>query len=136
RQRATGRRMGREELIATYRGYIACLNARDWGILGRYVDRDVHYNGEPVGLAGYQAMLEADFRAIPDLWFRIELLAADPPLVASRLSFDCTPAGALFDVPVNGKRVRFEENVFYRFDEGRIRTVWSIIDKAAIAAQV
>lgn len=81
-------------------------------------------------------MLEADFRAIPDLRFEIGLLVCEPPHVAARLEFDCTPAGVLFGIPVNGRRVGFAENVFYTFADGRIRTVRSIIDKAAIAAQV
>jgi predicted ester cyclase len=39
-------------------------------------------------------------------------------------------------MPVNGKRVRFAENVFYEFRGDRIASVCSIIDKAAIAAQL
>ncbi|MGO4842222.1 ester cyclase, partial [Rhizobiaceae sp. 2RAB30] len=94
------------------------------------------YNGDRIGLTGYQAMLEGDFRAIPDLRFNIQLLVSEPPHIASRLRFDCTPAGMLFGLPVNGRRVRFSENVFYDFVDGRIESVWSIIDKAAIEAQL
>jgi predicted ester cyclase len=32
--------------------------------------------------------------------------------------------------------VRFDENVFYAFEDGKIRRVWSVIDTAAIAAQI
>lgn len=119
-----------------YRNYIACLNRQDWPNLGSFVDKDVHYNGAPVGLSGYRNMLEGDFLAIPDLHFDIRLLICASPHVASRLLFDCTPKGLLFGMPVNGRRVQFSENVFYEFLDGRIRTVWSIIDKAAIAAQL
>lgn len=128
--------MNQQALCERYRGYIDCLNQQDWASLGAFVDPDVHYNGEWVGLAGYRTMLEADFRAIPDLRFVIDLLIADPPQIAARLLFDCTPAGELFGLPVNGKRVSFSENVFYVFNEGRVRTVWSVIDKAAISAQL
>lgn len=128
--------MTREMLVSAYRGYIDCLNRQDWNELRRFVHDDVRYNGIEIGLAGYRSMLEGDFRAIPDLRFRIELLIADPPHVASRLHFDCTPVGILFDLPVNGRRVRFEENVFYEFAGARIEKVWSIIDKAAIARQL
>lgn len=125
-----------DELSETYRGYIDCLNHQDWKNLGEFVHDKVHYNGKFVGLAGYRQMLEADFRAIPDLCFNIRLLLCDPPRVASRLHFDCTPTGILFDLPVNGKRVQFDENVFYEFAEGKIEKVWSIIDKTAIAGQL
>ena len=81
-------------------------------------------------------MLQADFRAIPDLYFDIHLLVTEPPRVASRLRFDCTPTGRLFGLPVNGKRVCFTENVLYEFRDERIEKVWSVIDKAAIEAQL
>jgi predicted ester cyclase len=126
----------KDDLAAIYRGYIACLNAQDWANLGRFVGDQVRYNDQRIGLSGYRAMLEGDFRAIPDLRFEIGLLVSDPPCVASRLTFDCTPGGMLFGLPVNGKRVTFTENVFYAFEDGRIAQVWSIIDKAAIAAQL
>jgi predicted ester cyclase len=128
--------MTRDELCEIYRGYIDCLNRQDWDRLGLLVDDAVEYNGDPVGLAGYRGMLEDDFRAIPDLRFRVELLISDPPHIASRLHFDCTPRGMLFDLPVNGKRIKFAENVFYEFSARRIRKVWSIIDKPAIAQQL
>ena len=123
-------------LKAAYQGYIGCLNRQDWLALGDFVDEHVRYNGERVGLDGYRRMLEEDFRRIPDLRFVIDLLIAEPPRIAARLCFDCTPAGELFDVPVNGRRVRFTENVFYTLEAGRIVAVQSVIDKATVAAQV
>ena len=128
--------MTRADLSDIYRDYIACLNKQDWPKLGQFVHDEIHYNGKHVGLSGYREMLERDFRAIPDLYFDIDLLISEPPRVASRLRFDCTPTGTLFDLPVNGKKVSFTENVFYEFRESRIEQVWSIIDKAAIEAQL
>ncbi|MCA1407362.1 ester cyclase [Ensifer sp. IC3342] len=128
--------MTRAELADLYRGYIQCLNDQDWPNLRRFVHDDVHYNGERIGLSGYRQMLEGDFDAIPDLHFDVELLICDPPRVASRLRFDCTPKGMLFGLAVNGRKVRFTENVFYEFVDGRIHGVWSIIDKAAIESQL
>jgi predicted ester cyclase len=81
-------------------------------------------------------MLERDFEEIPDLQFNIELLICDPPHVASRLRFDCRPKGLFLDLPVNGSRVSFAENVFYQFRDERIAEVWSVVDKAAIEAQL
>jgi Predicted ester cyclase len=81
-------------------------------------------------------MLERDFREIPDLSFQIQLLIAEPPRIASRLAFDCTPKGKFLGLDVRGKRVSFTENVFYDFREGKIAEVWSVIDKAAIEAQI
>lgn len=128
--------MDRVELSNIYRGYIACLNRQDWPNLGRFVDDGVRHNGRPLGLSGYREMLERDFQAIPDLRFAIELSIADPPHVACRLAFDCTPTGTFLGLDVGGRRVAFTENVFYRFSDGRIVEVWSVIDKAAIEAQL
>jgi predicted ester cyclase len=128
--------MAETDLAGLYRAYIDCLNRRDWARLGQFVRDDVRHNGRPFGLAGYRAMLERDVAAIPDLRFDIALLVADPPHIASRLRFDCTPKGMLFGLPVNGRRVTFAENVFYEYREGRIAEVWSIIDTAVLAAQL
>jgi predicted ester cyclase len=124
------------ELSEIYRHYIDCLNKQDWPNLGTFVHEDVQYNGERIGLRGYREMLEGDFSAIPDLRFDIQLMVSEPPRVASRLRFDCTPKGLLFGLPVNGKRVQFTENVFYEILNGQIAQVWSIIDKAAIQLQL
>jgi predicted ester cyclase len=87
-------------------------------------------------LSGYREMLERDFHEISDLYFNIHLLIADPPYIASRLGFDCTPKGKFLGLEVNGKRVSFTENVFYEFRGEKIGQVWSVIDKAAIEAQL
>ncbi|NVO25274.1 ester cyclase [Donghicola mangrovi] len=128
--------MTRDEILVAYSGYIACLNAQDWPNLQNYVSDEATYNGTLIGLDGYRAMLIGDFKAIPDLKFHMVQVMCDPPVIAARLAFDCTPVGDLFDLPVNGKRVQFSENVFYEFAGGKIRNVWSVIDKAAIAAQL
>lgn len=124
------------ELTDHYRGYIACLNSQNWPELRRFVDDEVHYNGQLVGLEGYRKMLKEDFRAIPDLQFNIGLLITEPSHVAAQLRFDCTPIGELFGFSVDGKRVKFNENVFYEFRDGKICEVWSVIDKAAIGDQL
>jgi predicted ester cyclase len=124
------------DLEYAYRGYIACLNAQDWSQLHDFVGEDVQYNGATVGLAGYRSMLERDYREIPDLRFHVQLLVCEAPWVAARLDFDCTPVGRFLDIDVNGRRVSFTENVFYAFRLGKIGKVWSVIDKAAIEAQL
>jgi predicted ester cyclase len=123
------------DLSDLYRNYIACLNKQDWPMLGQFVHHDVVHNGRRVGLSGYLEMLERDFDEIPDLHFNIRMLIADPPYIASRLSFDCTPKGSFLGLQVGGKRVSFTENVFYEFRNDKIREVWSVIDKMAIEAQ-
>ena len=128
--------MTKADLSEVYRGYIACLNQQDWARLDRFVDENVSRNGQQICLSGYREMLERDFSEIPDLHFNIQLLISDPPYLASRLFFDCTPKGKFLGLQVNGKRVCFTENVFYEFRGEKIVHVWSVVDKAAIEAQL
>ena len=128
--------MTSSELNVVYRNYICCLNRQDWPKLGEFVHDDVEHNGRRVGLAGYREMLERDFIEIPDLHFNIEMLVSAPPVIASRLRFDCTPKTKFLGLEVNGRKVSFAENVFYEFRDRKIRQVWSVIDKAAIEAQL
>jgi predicted ester cyclase len=123
-------------LSAIYRDYIACLNKQDWPKLGQFVHDEAIHNGRRFGLSGYLEMLRRDFDEIPDLYFDVQMLISDPPYIASRLDFDCTPKGAFLGLDVNGKRVSFAENVIYEFRAEKIVQVWSVIDKAAIEAQL
>lgn len=128
--------MTKSDLSNVYRDYIACLNRQNWPSLGRFVHEDVKHNGEQLGVSGYRRMLERDLAEIPDLSFNIELLVSDPPYIASRLRFNCTPKERFLGLGVYGRRVSFAENVFYEFRDEKIVQVWSVIDKAAIEAQL
>jgi predicted ester cyclase len=128
--------MDGEDIAQSYRDYIACLNRRDWDGLSNFVHREVRHNGRPLELSGYRDLLETDVRDIPDLRFEIGMLAASPPRIAARLMFDCTPKGVFMGLPVNGRRVTFAEHAFYEYRDGKIWDVKSIIDKAAIEAQL
>jgi predicted ester cyclase len=126
----------KDALADTYRDYIACLNGQDWARLAEFVSDDAVHNGRRFGASGYRQMLEKDFDDIPDLYFDVRMVACDPPFIASRISFDCRPKGKFLNLPVNGKRITFTENVFYQFRNGKIAEVWSVVDKAAIEAQL
>ncbi|MGO4447625.1 ester cyclase [Phyllobacterium sp. TAF24] len=123
-------------LSQLYRAYIDCLNRQDWNNLGRHVDSDVEYNGRLLKLSGYRDMLVKDFESIPDLRFNIQLLVCEPPNVAARLAFECSPKAEFLGLSVNGRKISFAENVFYQFKSSKIVSVWSILDKTAIEAQL
>lgn len=128
--------VNKTDLSDVYRDYIACLNKQGWSKLGQFVDDEVIHNGRRFGLSGYLKMLERDFDQIPDLYFNVQMLISDPPYIASRIGFDCTPTGNFLGLHVNGRRVSFAENVIYEFRDEKIVQVWSVIDKAAIEAQL
>ncbi len=122
--------------IIFYQRYIACLNARAWDRLGEFVAVDAVHNRRRLGVDGYRAMLEENCRDIPDLFFHVELVVANENRVASRLRFDCTPTHEFLGVRVDGRRVVFHEHAFYTLRQGKIAEVHSVIDKAALEAQV
>lgn len=128
--------MESDNIANVYREYIACLNNRDWERLTAFVADDVTRNGKLLRLSGYREMLERDVSEIPDLRFHILLMVCEPPFIASRLGFDCTPKGSFLGLTVNGRRVSFTENVIYEFRDRKIQHVWSIVDKAHIEAQL
>lgn len=128
--------MTKAGLIAFYQRYIACLNAQDWDSLGSFVHPSVTHNGQQLGLAGYREMLINDYRVIPDLRFTIKELICDPPWIACRLIFDCTPENGFLGLEFNGQSVSFSENVFYQVREERIYAVFSVVDKIEIEKQL
>jgi predicted ester cyclase len=128
--------VNKSDLSDLYRAYIACLNKQDWPRLGQFVHDEAIHNDRRIGLSGYRQMLEKDFDEIPDLQFNIQMLISDPPYIASRLVFDCKPRGMFLGLHVNGKRISFTENVIYEFRSEKIVQVWSVMDKAAIEAQL
>jgi len=113
----------RTDLSEVYREYITCLNKQEWPKLEQFVHDEVYYNGQLIGLLGYRELLERNFYEIPDLYFNVYLLISDPPYIASRLCFDCTPKGRFLGLHVNGKRISFTENVLYAFRRGKIDRV-------------
>ncbi len=113
--------MTAEALRSIYQAYLDCLNAQDWPRLGEFVQDGLSHNGRAFGLASYQAMLENDSQQMPDLWFKCELVICQPPAIAARLKFDCTPKGSFLDLPFNGRTVSFAESAFYEFAASRIK---------------
>ena len=128
--------MNAADIAQSYRDYIACLNRRDWNGLSNFVHDDVRHNGRLLGLSGYRDLLETDVCDIPDLSFEIGTLVVNTPQIAARLLFNCTPKGVFMGLPVNGRKVAFAEHVFYEYRDGKIWDVKSVIDKAAIEAQL
>lgn len=124
------------ELPEIYRNYISCLNSRKLELLDQFVDENVTHNNREMGIEGYRMMLKQNFSDIPDLWFDIQLLIHASNYIACRLSFYCKPIKLFLGLPINGQQVQFTENVFYYFENNKIKEVWSVVDKAAIEAQL
>jgi predicted ester cyclase len=57
--------MIKADLSEIYRDYIGCLNNQDWPKLEQFVDDEVYYNGQRIGILGYRQRLEKDYYEIP-----------------------------------------------------------------------
>jgi predicted ester cyclase len=128
--------MANADLETRYRAYLDVLNERRLDDLVHYVHDELSYNGETMTRGQYQDLIAADVTAIPDLIFDAHIIVASGDQVACRLVFDCIPQQEFLGFSPNGKRLIFAEHVFYRFRDGRIAAVLSLIDRAAIAAQL
>jgi predicted ester cyclase len=98
--------------LERYHDYLACLNRQAWDELHQFINDQVRYNHQEIGLAGYRTMLQQNFRDIPDLYFQPELLVANDSIVACRLAFNCTPieilcSFLLMDVKSSSQRMYF-----------------------------
>jgi predicted ester cyclase len=124
------------ELESRYRAYLDALNERRLDDLVHYVQDELSYNGETMTRRQYRDLIAGDIAAIPDLFFDAEIIVAAADRVACRLVFDCTPQHEFLGFTPDGARLRFAEHVFYRFHDGRIAAVSSLIDRAAIVAQL
>ena len=127
-----------------YADYIACLNERRWEALDAFVADAVVHNGRTMDRAGYAELIAGPAAAAPDLRFAIATLVVDdanPETIAARLLISATPQATFLGLPASGaqfgsKKLRFAEHVFYRLHENRIVEVWSLLDHAALEAQV
>jgi predicted ester cyclase len=124
------------DLETRYRAYLDALNERRLDDLVQFVHDDLSYNGEPLTRQQYQDLIAADIRAVPDLVYDARIVVAAGDVVACRLVFDCTPQQEFLGFTPTGGRLSFAEHVFYRFREGRIAAVSSLIDRAAIQEQL
>lgn len=125
-----------QALERTYRGYLDALDERRFDDVEDLLHEELTYNGESLTRDDYVAQRREEARQIPDLHYAVDLLVVEADQVACRIAFDCSPRGEFLGMPVNGRRISFVEHVFYRFREGRIEHVWSLIDTDAIREQL
>ncbi|WP_413804990.1 ester cyclase [Streptomyces sp. OE57] len=119
-----------------YRGYLTCLNERRFHDLPEFVHDPVVHNGRTLTIAEFQDLLRRDATEIPDLHYAVERLVVQGEEVACRIRFDCTPTASFRGIPPTGRSISFVEHVFYRYRDGRIAEIWSLIDMEAIREQL
>jgi predicted ester cyclase len=128
--------MTEAEFEAHYRRYISYLNNRRLDELDEFLHEELTYNGQPETRADYRERIAGDLAAIPDLYFDVQLIVVCGDQIACRLFYDCTPQSEWLGLRPNGESISFAEHVFYKFRDGKIYEVWSLLDVASIAEQL
>ena len=128
--------MTEAEFEAHYRRYISYLNNRRLDELDEFLHEELTYNGEPETRADYRERIAGDVAAIPDLYFDVHLIVVGGDQIACRLFYNCTPQSEWLGLQPTGKSISFAEHVFYKFRDGKIYEVWSLLDVASIAEQL
>lgn len=124
------------DLEARYRSYLDVLNDRRLDDLPRHVHERLTYNERSITGRQYRDMIAADIAAAPDLVYDPQIVVASGDRVACRLVFRCAPRGEFLGFRPTGAEIAFAEHVFYRFHEGRIAAVSSLIDRYSVAEQL
>ena len=125
-----------DDLETRYRAYLDVLNERRLEDLGHYVADRLTYNDETMTGRDYRDLIAADIAAVPDLVYDPHIVVVSGQDVACRLVFRCAPRDTFLGFTPNGEQLRFAEHVFYRFEDGRISAVSSLIDRWSIATQL
>ena len=108
-------------LRTIYLEYVACLNAKSYHEISRFVTDGVIHNGKELGRGGYVQLIKDSFETYPWLHFNIEMLVVDEiqQTTAARIILKGTDPEAT-DVP--------REHIFYKFQDGKISEAWSMLD--------
>ncbi|EXJ56132.1 hypothetical protein A1O7_09063 [Cladophialophora yegresii CBS 114405] len=121
------------DLRQHYLDYISAINdgCRP-GALDPFVHEGVvHNDSQPLSVADYANNITEAQASFSELRFNVEMIVAEPELdgdkegdgnlaVRIKLAFRQRP----------GQEETFCEHVFYRFEAGKIRRVWSMLDGA------
>jgi predicted ester cyclase len=119
-----------------YRRYNQACNEHRFAELEEFVADDVLVDGEPRGLPGYIAALEAVGRAFPDYRWDLQHLLVDESQIAAHFIDTGTHLGRFLDIPATGRSVRVQEFAIYRVEGNKIAEVWGTADNLRLAEQL
>ncbi|KAK6357131.1 hypothetical protein TWF718_001457 [Orbilia javanica] len=121
-----------------YRAYIEAINDRNWALVTTLIHPIVIWNQRSYPAAEYITLMTRTTDPTPDLKFHIDILLSDDEgqMIAARLLIRGTPKREFLGFTPIGKSVEVVEHVFYRFAEGRIKEVKTVIDMEGLRDQM
>ncbi|KAK6536414.1 hypothetical protein TWF281_000652 [Arthrobotrys megalospora] len=125
-------------LTQIYKTYIQAINDRDWSLVTNLVHPTVTWNQKAYPAQEYITLMTRATDPAPDLKFNIDILLADEEeqIVSVRLLIRGTPEREFLGLKPNGKSVEIVEHVFYKFAEGKIKEVKTVIDMDGLRNQM
>jgi predicted SnoaL-like aldol condensation-catalyzing enzyme len=89
------------------------------------------------GKAGFIALFEQTFKAIPDFKYRINrLVAEDDFVVAYCTTIGTHNAGTWLDVAPKGGKLHFDVVDIFRVQDGKIAEHWDVADRLTLFSQL
>ena len=90
----------------------------------------LHFRGEPMvtGLEEMKEFVGWHNNTFPDNTWEIKHLVAENDMVAARLIQRGTHQGEWFGAQATGKKYNAGEDLFFRFQEGKMAEAWLLVD--------
>jgi steroid delta-isomerase-like uncharacterized protein len=97
-----------------------------------------HWTGRPDvhGAEAWVATVELILRAVPDLQYTIDAVAAEGDLVGMRYHWEGTQTGEMRGIPATGRQVRVEGMGFFQFKGGKLIEEWAVDDAMGLLQQL
>ncbi|KAB2570407.1 putative ubiquitin-protein ligase sel1 protein [Lasiodiplodia theobromae] len=125
--------MTNEDLASKYRRYIDLCNKRGMDDLSEFVHDELTFNDKPISRIEMQKTFGAAISSAPDFNLSIEMLLVDGDMVASRMVLTSTPEREFHGLQPTGRTMKIREYAFYRFEKGKIRQLWMMLDTPSAA---
>ena len=119
-----------------YERYIAALNARDFDVMGEFIQDEVTLNGEPGSRNDVLAVQKADVAAVPDLHWELQNLIIDGDRLAAQLINTGTPVKEWLGTTPTGASFEIVEYAIYQVRDGKFVHMAALHDAEALQRQL
>jgi predicted ester cyclase len=116
--------------------YEQVINRRDPAAIDGLLAEGFVHNGEPRGVDGQRAAIEALFAAMPDMHVETDAIIAEGDLVAVHQTWTGTQTGVFQGVQPTGKRISFTSTAMLRVSGGKIAHAWVNEDDLGLMQQL
>lgn len=119
------------DMQSNYKDYVAAVNSHTLpDIIPRFLSEKTTNNTVTTDVDEFIAIVEGFFGAVQGLYFELKELicSSSTRQIGAVIEFTGTPVSEFRGIQPTGRDVRFTEFVLYRLNNGKIRTVWQIMD--------